>query len=107
VEGDLWARAVSFGARAFGTWMLVSLAPAVVAISEPLDAKWGVSMAGSTSRRLVAGFLRMAPDVAIVGEVRDRGRLPELRADDGTAARAGTLAFQAFSDRTSYEALSK
>ena len=23
-------------------------------------------------RRLVAGFLRMAPDVAIVGEVRDR-----------------------------------
>ena len=26
-------------------------------------------------RRLVAGFLRMAPDVAIVGEVRDRDRL--------------------------------
>jgi hypothetical protein len=25
-------------------------------------------------RRLVAGFLRMAPDVAIVGEVRDRER---------------------------------
>jgi Flp pilus assembly CpaF family ATPase len=23
-------------------------------------------------RRLVAGFLRMAPDIAIVGEVRDR-----------------------------------
>jgi pilus assembly protein CpaF len=30
-------------------------------------------------RRLVAGFLRMAPDVAIVGEVRDREGLPELR----------------------------
>jgi type IV secretory pathway ATPase VirB11/archaellum biosynthesis ATPase len=29
-------------------------------------------------RRLVAGFLRMAPDVAIVGEVRDREALPEL-----------------------------
>ena len=27
-------------------------------------------------RRLVAGFLRMAPDVAIVGEVRDREGLP-------------------------------
>src|SRR5581483_4671076 len=26
-------------------------------------------------RRLVAGFLRMAPDVAIVGEVRDKDRL--------------------------------
>ena len=31
-------------------------------------------------RRLVAGFLRMAPDVAIVGEVRDREALPRLRA---------------------------
>jgi hypothetical protein len=33
-------------------------------------------------RRLVAGFLRMAPDVAIVGEVRDREplrRKPRLR----------------------------
>jgi type IV secretory pathway ATPase VirB11/archaellum biosynthesis ATPase len=29
-------------------------------------------------RRLVAGFLRMAPDVAVVGEVRDREALPEL-----------------------------
>lgn len=29
-------------------------------------------------RRLVAGFLRMAPDVAIVGEVRDRECLPLL-----------------------------
>ena len=29
-------------------------------------------------RRLVAGFLRMAPDVAIVGEVRDRQALPLL-----------------------------
>ena len=27
-------------------------------------------------RKLVAGFLRMAPDVAIVGEVRDREALP-------------------------------
>lgn len=27
-------------------------------------------------RRLVSGFLRMAPDVAIVGEVRDREALP-------------------------------
>jgi len=27
-------------------------------------------------RRLVAGFLRMAPDVAIVGEVRDREAPP-------------------------------
>ncbi|MBK9298843.1 MAG: Flp pilus assembly complex ATPase component TadA [Candidatus Microthrix sp.] len=31
-----------------------------------------------TLRRLVAGFLRMAPDVAIVGEVRDREALPLL-----------------------------
>ena len=30
-------------------------------------------------RRLVAGFLRMAPDVAIVGEVRDREALPRQR----------------------------
>ena len=29
-------------------------------------------------RRLVAGFLRMAPDVAIVGEVRDRESMPLL-----------------------------
>lgn len=29
-------------------------------------------------RRLVAGFLRMAPDVAIVGEVRDKESLPLL-----------------------------
>src|SRR4029450_7936767 len=29
-------------------------------------------------RRLVAGFLRMAPDVAIGGEVRDREALPLL-----------------------------
>lgn len=29
-------------------------------------------------RRLVAGFLRMAPDVAVVGEVRDREALPLL-----------------------------
>ncbi|MET0726913.1 MAG: ATPase, T2SS/T4P/T4SS family [Acidimicrobiales bacterium] len=31
-------------------------------------------------RRLVAGFLRMAPDVAVVGEVRDREALPLLLA---------------------------
>src|SRR5829696_7429735 len=29
-------------------------------------------------RRLVAGFLRMAPDIAIVGEVRDKEALPLL-----------------------------
>jgi pilus assembly protein CpaF len=34
--------------------------------------------AGVDLRRLVAGFLRMAPDVAIVGEVRDREALPLL-----------------------------
>ncbi|MCB1029483.1 MAG: Flp pilus assembly complex ATPase component TadA, partial [Microthrixaceae bacterium] len=32
-----------------------------------------------TLRELVAGFLRMAPDVAIVGEVRDSEALPLLR----------------------------
>jgi pilus assembly protein CpaF len=37
-------------------------------------------------RRLVAGFLRMAPDVAIVGEVRDREGLPEIRAHPCPAA---------------------
>jgi pilus assembly protein CpaF len=37
-------------------------------------------------RRLVAGFLRMAPDVAIVGEVRDREALPEIRAHGCRAA---------------------
>jgi pilus assembly protein CpaF len=33
---------------------------------------------GVSLRQLVAGFLRMAPDVAIVGEVRDREALPLL-----------------------------
>jgi pilus assembly protein CpaF len=33
---------------------------------------------GVDLRRLVAGFLRMAPDIAIVGEVRDREALPLL-----------------------------
>ncbi len=33
---------------------------------------------GIDLRRLVSGFLRMAPDVAIVGEVRDREALPLL-----------------------------
>jgi pilus assembly protein CpaF len=37
-------------------------------------------------RRLVAGFLRMAPDVAVVGEVRDREALPQLRAHSGRVA---------------------
>jgi pilus assembly protein CpaF len=37
-------------------------------------------------RRLVSGFLRMAPDVAIVGEVRDREGLPGLRAHGCRAA---------------------
>jgi pilus assembly protein CpaF len=41
---------------------------------------------GVDLRRLVAGFLRMAPDVAVVGEVRDRERLPEIRAHDGAGA---------------------
>jgi len=34
--------------------------------------------AGVDLRRLVAGFLRMAPDVAVVGEVRDQEALPLL-----------------------------
>ena len=57
-------------------------------------------------RRLVAGFLRMAPDVAIVGEVRDREALPEqLRSPWPSGqchrlpARAG-LCFQARSRTT-------
>jgi len=33
---------------------------------------------GVDLRRLVAGFLRMAPDVAVVGEVRDRESMPLL-----------------------------
>ena len=37
-------------------------------------------------RRLVAGFLRMAPDVAIVGEVRHREGLPENPPHDCRAA---------------------
>ena len=40
---------------------------------------FGVAAFGPVDlRRLVAGFLRMAPDVAIVGEVRDREALPLL-----------------------------
>jgi pilus assembly protein CpaF len=39
----------------------------------PRPARPGIDL-----RRLVAGFLRMAPDVAIVGEVRDREALPLL-----------------------------
>jgi pilus assembly protein CpaF len=38
-------------------------------------------------RRLVAGFLRMAPDVAIVGEVRDREALPLLLTMDSAVRR--------------------
>ncbi len=37
-----------------------------------------VDRAGIDLRRLVAGFLRMAPDIAIVGEVRDKEALPLL-----------------------------
>src|SRR5881394_173337 len=37
-----------------------------------------VDRAAIDLRKLVAGFLRMAPDVAIVGEVRDREALPLL-----------------------------
>jgi pilus assembly protein CpaF len=43
-------------------------------------------------RRLVAGFLRMAPDVAIVGEVRDREplqRKPRRRSCRGMGSRTG------------------
>lgn len=40
-------------------------------------------------RRLVAGFLRMAPDVAIVGEVRDREALPRRRYRRLRSARFG------------------
>jgi hypothetical protein len=45
--------------------------------------------AGVDLRRLVAGFPRMAPDVAVVGEVRDREGLPEPRAHVDTAAHLG------------------
>jgi pilus assembly protein CpaF len=41
---------------------------------------------GVDLRRLVAGFLRMAPDVAVVGEVRDREGLPEIRSHPWRAA---------------------
>jgi len=46
-------------------------------------------------RRLAAGFLRMAPDVAIVGEVRDREALPRdgyLRCKPGTRAKTSASA---------------
>jgi pilus assembly protein CpaF len=43
-------------------------------------------------RRLVAGFLRMAPDVAIVGEVRDREALPGSRYRRLRSARSGESA---------------
>ena len=40
-------------------------------------------------RRLVAGFLRMAPDIAIVGEVRDREAFAENVAHDSTSTGLG------------------
>jgi hypothetical protein len=40
-------------------------------------------------RRLVSGFMRMAPDVAIVGEVRDREGLPEIRGAPRSAMQPG------------------
>ena len=43
-------------------------------------------------RRLVAGFLRMAPDVAIVGEMRDREGFPELRSHGWRRLRRGSPA---------------
>ena len=41
---------------------------------------------GVSLRQLVAGFLRMAPDVAIVGEVRDREALPRQPRSPSQAA---------------------
>ena len=45
---------------------------------EHADPRGAPGSAGRRPARLVAGFLRMAPDVAIVGEVRDREALPLL-----------------------------
>jgi pilus assembly protein CpaF len=61
--------------------------------------------AGVDLRRLVAGFLRMAPDVAVVGEVRDREAFPELLSHVGTAARLGRLGLGRASLRPTREAV--
>jgi pilus assembly protein CpaF len=45
--------------------------------------------AGVDLRRLVAGFLRMAPDVAVVGEVRDRDAAGARTAGSGDDAADG------------------
>jgi pilus assembly protein CpaF len=53
-------------------------------------------------RRLVSGFLRMAPDVAIVGEVRDREALPLL-----LALSSGVQGFTTIHSGSARQALSR
>jgi pilus assembly protein CpaF len=53
-------------------------------------------------RRLVSGFLRMAPDVAIVGEVRDREALPLL-----LTLSSGVTGFTTIHAGTARQALSR
>jgi pilus assembly protein CpaF len=53
-------------------------------------------------RRLVSGFLRMAPDVAIVGEVRDREALPLL-----LTLSSGVKGFTTIHSGTARQALSR
>ncbi|MHB1534008.1 MAG: CpaF family protein [Acidimicrobiales bacterium] len=53
-------------------------------------------------RRLVAGFLRMAPDVAVVGEVRDREALPLL-----LTLSSGVQGFTTIHSGTARQALSR
>lgn len=53
-------------------------------------------------RRLVTGFLRMAPDVAVVGEVRDREALPWLM-----ALSSGVQGFSTIHAGTARQALSR
>ena len=53
-------------------------------------------------RRLVAGFLRMAPDVAVVGEVRDREAMPLL-----LTLSSGVKGFTTIHSSTARSALSR
>ncbi len=53
-------------------------------------------------RRLVSGFLRMAPDVAVVGEVRDREALPLL-----LALSSGVQGFTTIHSGSARQALSR
>jgi len=53
-------------------------------------------------RRLVSGFLRMAPDVAIVGEVRDKEALPLL-----LTLSSGVQGFTTIHSATARQALSR